>query len=253
MRHHDRHSKFPIPDSTFRVAVVFALPAEFAPWRRRHAFRPAGAKTQQAFEAQIGTAQVRVVFSGIGAPVPDALEQTLFAARPDVVIVAGAAGGLKPQYRCGDVVVASRVKTPGSSRVVAADARMLMLASPCGASVVDAFLTLDRMVLRADEKAALGREADAVDMESFVVIDEAISRGIPAIAIRVIADAADEDLPLDFTWALRRDGTISLWRAIGQAMSRPARWPRIVRAGLSYGRALEELAIFLDRFVAALM
>ena len=109
------------------------------------------------------------------------------------------------------------------------------------------------MVLRADEKAALGREADAVDMESFVVIDEAISRGIPAIAIRVIADAADEDLPLDFTWALRRDGTISLWRAIGQAMSRPARWPRIVRAGLSYGRALEELAIFLDRFVAALM
>jgi adenosylhomocysteine nucleosidase len=252
MRDHDRNSKFRIPHSKFRVGVVFALAAEFSPWRRRHAFRRVNTPRGQTFEAEIGAAHVRAVIGGVGAPDTRRLQETLFAPPVDAVIVAGAAGGLKPQYRCGEVVGASRVKTPGSSRVVAADSRMLALASHCGATIVDSFVTVDRMVLHAGEKATLSREADAVDMESFAVVREAADQGIPAVAVRVIADTATEDLPLDLSAAIRADGRISVPRAIAGILSRPARWRRVVRAGLSYRCALAELAAFLDRFVAGL-
>ena len=252
MRDTDRHSELQIPGSRFNVAVVFALPAEFSLWRRRRVFRCARTPGPQIYEAGIGRAALRVAFSGIGAPDPRRLAETLLAGPADAVIVAGAAGGLKPRYRRGEVVVATRVKTTASSRLVAADDRMLALASQCGATVVDSFLTVDRMVLHAGEKMALGRDADAVDMESFVVVSEAARHGIPAVAIRVIADTAEEDLPLDLTSAIRPDGTISAPRAALHAVSRPARWPALVRAGLSYRRALGELARFLDRFVSSL-
>jgi len=234
------------------IAVVFALPAEFAPWRRRHSFHRVNAAGCEIHEAEIDRAVARVAFSGIGAPDPRRLADIFLAQPADAVIVAGAAGGLKLQYRCGEVLVASQVKTADPGCVVAADHRMLALAAQCGASLVDSFLTLDRMVLRAEEKAALARDADAVDMESFVVIKVAADRGIPAVAVRVIADTAAEDLPLDLSPAIRADGTISVPRAIGAALAQPARWPRLARAGLSYHRALGSLAVFLDRFIEVL-
>ena len=266
MRDKDRHSELQIPGSRFHVAVVFALPAEFSLWRARHAFRrislsrhrPAGAADpappvpQATFEAQIDDLPVRVAFSGVGAPNAQAMEETVFAARPGVVIVAGAAGGLKPRYRCGDIIVAEQLQAAVDGRIISIENRLLSAAARCGATVAGLLLTVDRMVLRADDKAALGRTADAVDMESFVVVSEAARHGIPAVAIRVIADTAEEDLPLDLTSAIRPDGTISAPRAALQAVSQPARWPALVRAGLFYRRALGELARFLDRFVSSL-
>jgi len=235
-----------------KLAVVFAMPAEFSSWRRGRAFRRARPPGQQTYEADIGGAAVRVVFTGIGARDPSRLRKALFAQPVDAVIVAGAAGGLKPPYRCGDVLVALRVKTAASERVLAADDRLVSLASRCGARIVDSFLTVDRMVVRAEDKVPLGRLADAVDMESFIVLSEAAARQVPTVAVRVITDPVGEDLPLDLGPAIRTDGTISVPRAIGAALYRPAHWPRLVHAGLSYRRALGELAAFLDRFADVL-
>jgi nucleoside phosphorylase len=234
------------------IAIVFALPAEFSQWRRRHRFHRAGTGALAPYEAQIGRAAVRVAFSGIGAPDARRLQELWFAHPVDAVIVAGAAGGLKPRYRRGEVLVASRLRSAASERVVAADDRLVSLAARAGATVVDSFLTVDRIVLRADDKAVLGRDADAVDMESFAIISGLAARSIAAVAIRVIADAAHEDLALDLSSAIRMDGTISVARAMGDALSQPARWPRLVQAALSYRRALGELAAVLDRFVGAL-
>src|SRR4051812_26763153 len=180
------------------IAVVFALPAEFAPWRGRHRFRrrPSGPRT---YEAQIGPASVRVAFSGVGAPDLRALAETVFAAPPALVIAAGIAGGLKPQYRRSEILAASSVRSTTDDRILAVEETMVSLASRCGATIVDTLLTADRIIVRAGEKQWLGRHADAVDMESFAVLSETARRGVQGIAIRVVGDTVDEDLPLDFT------------------------------------------------------
>jgi hypothetical protein len=98
----------------------------------------------------------------------------------------------------------------------------------------------------------LGRQGDAVDMESFALLGEAESLSLPALAIRVVGDTVSEDLPIDFMRAIRPDGAIHMPGALREVVSHPARWPAIVRFGLSNRRALTRLAVFLDRFVAAI-
>jgi len=235
-----------------KIAVVFALPAEFSPWRARHAFRRTNASGREFYDGQIGPTSLRVAFSGVGAPEMRALADTAFDAPAGLVISAGIAGGLKPQYRRSDILVASRLRTTAVDRTLVLDDRLVSLASRCGATIVDSFVTVDRMILRAQEKEVLGRDADAADMESFAVISEAGTRGIAGVAIRVVGDTADEDLPLDFTRALRADHMISVSRVLAEVVLQPGRWPLLLRSGVSYRRALGELARFLDRFIRAL-
>ena len=131
------------------IAVVFALPAEFSPWRARHAFRRTNASGRQFYDGQIGPTSLRVAFSGVGAPEMRALADTAFDAPAGLVISAGIGGGLKPQYRRSDILVASRLRTTAVDRTLVLDDRLVSLASRCGATIVDSFVTVDRMILRA--------------------------------------------------------------------------------------------------------
>ena len=256
------------------IAVVFALEAEFAPWRRRHDFQKTVGDGHPLYHARIGQTLVRVVLSGIAVPNRTVLAGA-FADPLDLAIVAGISGSLKPAFGAGDILVARRVDThaagwrglrageepalstgrdtssnPGET--IAIDGRLVNQASMCGATIVDTFLTVDRLVRRAEEKVQLGRRADAIDMESFMVIRESKARGVPGLAIRVVGDTATEDLPLDFAAATRPDGSISTPRVLADAFRRPDRWPMLVGFAASQKRALNGLASFLDRFIASL-
>jgi adenosylhomocysteine nucleosidase len=122
----------------------------------------------------------------------------------------------------------------------------------CGARRVQALLSVDSVVASAGEKAQLASFADAVDMESFTVLGEAARYGVPGAAIRVIGDAADEDLPLDFDGTSRSDGTIDVPKLLRAIAARPHTWPALVPFAFRQRRALGRLAIFLDRFIAVL-
>jgi nucleoside phosphorylase len=234
------------------AAVVFAMPAEFAAWRRRHAFQPIVAAGLSGFEAQIGTTRARVATMGIGAPNAATLVRAIHAGGADVIVVAGVAGGLKPEHAAGEILVARRVRSEHGGRETVVNDRLLSVAADAGATIVEAFVSVDRIVARAEEKARLGRQGDAVDMESFAMLGEAESFRLPAVAIRVVGDTACEDLPVDFMRAIRPDGAIHVRGVLLEIASHPARWPAIVRFGLSNRRALTRLAVFLDRFVAAI-
>src|SRR5262249_15021775 len=152
----------------------------------------------------------------------------------------GLAGALRATLKPGDVVVARATRLETSSDggggawpgrpagaphpPIAADERLVAAAVRAGAIVVESFLTVDRLIGRAYQKQALAQQGDAVDMESFAILRESAVRGIPAAAIRVIGDAADEDLPLDFGQALRADGTLDMARLLAEAARRPGRW-----------------------------
>jgi adenosylhomocysteine nucleosidase len=86
-------------------------------------------------------------------------------------------------------------------------------------------LPVDRVVHQPREKKALGEkhQALAVDMESFDVAQVCRERHVPMLAVRVITDAVDEELPHDMERLARQKTSAARWgAAIGTLLNRPS-------------------------------
>jgi nucleoside phosphorylase len=231
------------------IVVVFAMEAEFRPWRARHDFGRAGSGWPAIYEGAIDSSHVRTAICGIGAPKMAGAASRIFAGA-DAVAVAGLAGALRSEYAIGDVLAARSVRRADGGDALPAAPSLVSIASQCGSRVVDSFLTTERIISRAAEKRGLS--GDAVEMESYPILREAARRGIPAVAIRTVGDAANEDLPFDFNEAIAADGTLRKIVLVRQVLASPWRWPMLARFGAAQQRALTGLAGFLDRFVVAM-
>jgi nucleoside phosphorylase len=235
------------------IAVAFALNAEFAPWRARHGFTDIsqGGGVPRLYEAAGEEMRLRAAVVGIRAPHLERIADRLFSAEVDAVIVAGLAGALRPEHRPGGILTAREVQRDGGN-AWRCDERLVAAAASCGAVVADRLLSVDRLIATAPHKRALARRASAVDMESATILEAAALRRIPSIAVRVVGDASDEDLPLDFDRLTRADGTIAAGALTAAIVVRPWRWPSIVHFAVAQRRALDRLAVFLDRFTVSL-
>jgi adenosylhomocysteine nucleosidase len=233
------------------IVVVFALEAEFRPWRARHDFGRAGSGWPAIYEGTVDSSRVRTAICGVGARKLAGAVPRLFEGA-DAVAVAGLAGALRSEYEIGDLLVARSVQRAGGGNDVALAAApsLVSIASRCGSRVVDSFLTTERIISRAADKRRLS--GDAVEMESYLVLREAARCGVPGVAVRAVGDAVDEDLPFDFNEALADDGTLRKVVLLRQALASPLRWPTLARFGVAQQRALAGLAGFLDRFVVAI-
>jgi adenosylhomocysteine nucleosidase len=258
-----------------RILVTFALENEFAPWRDRRGFRaeprprPEAAGREMAdvkiespetYSTEISGARVEVVLTGAGPkPAASAIAQAIQAGPDhiDFCISSGLAGALRPQYRVGQVLAAREVRSgsiepaPRGDTLPSSEA-LLSFASECGATPVEKFHTAGRVIGRADEKKHLGETADAVEMESFVILGEARRRGVPAIAVRAISDSADEDMPFDMTGIFTEEGRISMPLVLAQMAKHPQSITAVMKLGQSAKTAATELAGFLDRYVEKL-
>ncbi len=235
-----------------KVLVTFAVAQEVAPWRKLRSFRRVEPLGVTLHAARIGDVEAHVVVTGMGR------ENAVHAVRAALMneyhlcVSSGLAGGLKPAHPSGRVLVARTVRTGVGDEFIASDSRLRRLAAVCGARVVDAFYTADRMVQTAREKAGLGLLADAVDMESYAILDEARKWRVPALAIRVVGDAADADLPLDFNRVMNSRGRLSLLRLLAQLTRRPKRLAGLLRLTAESRRAATKLAAFLDSYLETL-
>ena len=258
-----------------KILVTFALENEFAPWRDRREFRAEprpkpeivdkeirGVKIEspETYTAEIGGAHVEVVLTGAGPkPAASVISQAI-RATPDTIdfcISSGLAGALRPQYRIGQVLAAREVRSgsiqPGyPGETVQSSEALVSFAGECGATPVEKFHTAGRVIGRAVEKKHLGETADAVEMESFVVLGEAQRRGVPAIAVRAISDSADEDMPFDMTGIFTEEGRISMPLVLAEMAKHPQAIPAVMKLGQSAKSAATELAGFLDRYVERL-
>ena len=107
-------------------------------------------------------------------------------------------------------------------------------------------LSMDRVVSTAAEKATLRTRADAVEMEAAAVAGRARDGGVPFYAVRVISDAAQEDLPLDFNRLRTADGHFSRAKSLAAALRRPAtRIPELMKLNMRTKRASQALGDFL--------
>jgi hypothetical protein len=156
---------------------------------------------------------------------------------------------LKPEHAALQILVARAVGSLEDGRKVECDPGLVMLAGENGAKAADLFQTSRRVILTAEEKCALGAEADAVEMESFQVMEEAAKHGIRGVGIRAISDPVDMDLPFDLNQALDDQGAVSIPRVLKGLGRSPRSLPQLVRLGISSARAAAALARFLDRYV----
>lgn len=283
-----REASRPSTTPAATLAIVFAMEAEWAPWRARHAFRrlappsdsavaasiatPSAAVPSRSgqrgiprpaadrprdipiYEARIGAIDVRVIVCGIGparAAAAAAIALSSPAGPVDGLLVCGFAGGLRPALHATEVTVARRVHTQMREALVSCDERLIDLAARAGATVVDSLLTVDRPVFTVAEKVLLGRDHDVVEMEGFPLLAEAAGRGIPGAAVRVVSDDVHQELPPELRRAMRPDGSIAGGRLFRELIRRPWRWPAMWRLVGLHGKARTQLVDLLDRLVAA--
>jgi adenosylhomocysteine nucleosidase len=236
-----------------KVLVTFAVDAEFAPWRKLRQFEKLTAEGLDSYSAGMSGAEIKVLLTGIGGK-KAWVEATkiLWDADIDLCISSGLAGALKPEHRPGEVLAAESVYASQWKTTVSSDPGLVAVAASCGAKVVKSFYSASHVVLRAEEKRALGLRADAVEMESGEVLYEAAAFGARAIAVRGISDSVEEDLPLDFNRVTTDSGDVSIKRVLGQMVQNPGALPSLIRFGQQSRLAAEKLAEFLDRYLASL-
>jgi adenosylhomocysteine nucleosidase len=240
-----------------KILVTFALETEFAPWRALREFRAVQWGDAEVYRAQIGAAEVVVLLTGAGPKQAHLQTAKVLGGDQESIhlcVSSGLAGALKPEYRIGQVLAARSVRTENeltdpSSNPLQSSGPLLSFAAECGATVVEQFFSSVRVVGSAEEKRYLGERSDAVEMESFEVLLESAAYGIPAIAIRAVSDAADDDLPLDMNRIFTDEGQVSIPRVIGQVALHPTSVPELVRLGQNSKAAAESLAQFLDKYI----
>jgi len=234
-----------------RILVTFAVEAEFASWRKLRPFRCVAKRPFEIYDAKIGDATVRVALTGIGWECARQVANAVMGDMFDSCISSGLAGGLKGQFKVGDILAFQSVGESGT-RVMPSDAQLVQSACSAGARLASRLMTSKTLVITAEEKRRLGIFADAVDMESFRVMAAAQGRGIPAIALRAVSDVVDDDLPMDFSRHIAENGQVNTGRVLGEIARRPQVIPAMVRFGVQTRRAAEALAEFLDAFISKL-
>lgn len=236
-----------------KILVTFAVEAEFAPWRKLRKFENCRVGDAAAYCTQIGESKVAVVLTGISAKSPWLTAvRGVEACDCDVCISSGLAGALRGEWKPGDVLAARMVQAEGKAAGVAGDAELLRIAVRSGAREAGSFFSAGHVVLSAVEKAELGRNFDAVEMESAAVLEAMGALRAKGIAIRGISDAADEDLPLDFNRVVSEAGEVSMPRVLGEVLKNPTAIPALMRFGQQSKLAAEKLCAFLDGYVQAL-
>jgi len=238
-----------------RILVTFAVEAEFAPWRSRHPFVPyefddAGKRREfDLYRANVNTDEVTVLLTGMGGQNASNAMRSIHLELTDVCIVTGLAGALDPSLKPGVVVAGRHCEAVSQDLKTASDSDLVEFAVAVGARAVDVFLTSEAILATGKEKQTLSTSGTVVDMESAYILEAASLRQIPAVAVRAISDAADEDLPVDFQQILDSRGHVRLGGLVKELALHPHRLPLLVRFGRQSRAAAWSLADFLDQYI----
>ena len=181
-----------------------------------------------------------ILITGIGRENAErALRQTLERRPPQAVLTCGFAGGLNPLLTSGAVVFSTDE-----------DAGLTPALRAAGACPVR-FHCSDRVATTAEEKRSLWETtgADAVEMESGIIRAFCRTQGIPSATLRVISDAAQETLPLDFNVFMTADQKLNYGKLILALLGSPRKIPAILRLQRQTQRAAKNLAQVLSQII----
>lgn len=184
-----------------RIAIFAALQWECrAVLRALRQVRRVNLGGVRCWRAADARREVLVVKTGVGIERAAAAAAAIDAASFSALIATGCAGGLAPDLQPGDLAVATSVRlnasdhatddalrASASSAARAAGLRMQPGRFLCHATV---------LATAAQKRAAADDGAVAVDMESGAIAAHAAAAGVPCLAVRVVLDGADHELPI---------------------------------------------------------
>lgn len=244
----DPKSEKPLPSCN--VGVVFALESESGGledlvhetgrWRG-NGFTVIGGRLEDR--------QVVIVRSGAGqTAAAHATEALLDGHGPQWVISAGFAGATQAQLQRYDLVLPDAVIRPDGTRVELSPPADWLAQTAFGPVHRGLLVSVDHLVSSPKEKRTLGEKfsALAVDMETFAVVDVCKRRGTPAVAVRIIIDTLDEQLPPEVRSLLKqKTAAARLGAALGALWYRPSSWKDLYRLKEQALLASDRLARFL--------
>jgi len=231
--------ELPPPFMSSRWIIFFAVAEEARPFLQRR-LASAGDSTpltppvRGAKGWRVGNGDIWV--TGMGARNAGAVAEAVVQADAvDWVLTCGFAGGLDPDLTVGTIVADLDPWHPLSFGPETGVRRGV-------------FHLASQVAVTAEAKAKLRAStgADAVDMESAVIRDLCGARGVPSGTVRVISDAAGEDLPLDFGALMTPDQQIDVSRLMGVLARSPGKIIRLIRFSRMLGKASAKLARVLD-------
>ena len=168
---------------------------------------------QELRDAPRGGAEspLRYLPAGMGPRAGEVVRQRLAREKFEWVVSTGFAGGVRPGFRVGDLVLATEVVEAGTGRRRKPAAGWAGLNGSCSAGI---FVTVERPLRDSGEKRELGARygAVAVEMETARVAQAAEEAGVPWVSLRAILDPMEAPLPACST----RDALAMLLR--------PVRW-----------------------------
>lgn len=231
------------------LAILFALDREAQPFRKSlRSIRPLpllSSPTRPTWLCHTSRKIVLVTVTGPGYQAADeAIQQLLEQYEPKLVVAAGYAGGLSPQFGRGEVVVASQVidehETTWRTSIPAELGDV-----PCGT-----LLTWPRVVAMASEKQHLGKQYQAlmVDMESAAIVDHCAHQQVPVAVVRAITDDCDTSLSPRLA-SLLGSGTLTPRQALVALVRHPGLLPEFWQLGRVSADASRNLARALRALV----
>lgn len=232
-----------------RILVTFAVEAEFAPWRKLRNLKQRQVGDVVVHEAKIGRAEVDIVVTGMGLDSATAATRIALSKEHDFCVAAGFSGSLRPKFKVGDVLAAEAVQFLGKSKTLQSNRNLARHAEQDGAIFARMLLTADHVVRTREEKSSLAPFAEFVDMESFGVFTAAHEIGRPAVAIRVISDGHNGELPRDVELTMTKRGQVKIGRVVRYLSKYPASLPALIRLGRDSRTAAEALAAFLEAYI----
>lgn len=235
-----------------KVLITYAVEAEFAPWRRLRDLEKVEINGIEVHRAQVGKSMVDFLVTGVGAMNAHRAAEAVISREYSFCIAAGFAGALKSTIKVGDVVAAMKVQPCGSGRVAGCARNLVWDAKADGAIEIATLLTADHVVRTAEEKASLAPFAAAVDMESYSIIAVAHTKKLPALAIRVISDSFNRDLPVQIDTMVDEKGRVSIGGVVRYVARHPMSLPAIIRLGRDSRTAADALAHFLEAYIKKL-
>lgn len=209
--------------SVQNTLVCFALKEEAAAFRKRIA----------------GRTDLTALITGIGRKNAEkSLREFLKQNEPRRILTCGFAGGLNPELKTGGVVFSTD------------DATLARKLATAGGKAVS-FFCATRIATTVAEKTELRRAsgADAVEMESAAIHAICHERGIPCATVRVISDAAGEDLPLDFNRLAKADLNLDYGKLALAVAKSPGKIPVLLKFQKQMRLAAEALADVLVKVV----
>lgn len=214
------------------VGVVIALEAE------ARALTPRKLRLGMVEELDGG---VRVHICGMGLAAASAAAQELADAGVTALAMYGVAGALDPALVSGALLCPLEVLDQNGERYATDTGWRRRLGARLGNLVLrdEALLTVRAPLLTPQSKADARRDfkAAAVDMESAAVADVARALGLPFLALRAIADSAQDSIPPPLAGAIDSWGRAQPLGMAAALLRHPTLIPRLPHLAATMNRA----------------